>query len=351
MGGNALKNTTTRRYDAHEYHEVAAKLKHDIAELLGVRVEIIPSYANKPSFGDLDLLVQSNMLPRNWKNQLIMKYKLSDNMFVTNGDVFSFAHHELQVDIICTPACDMDSSMQYFAYNDLGNLLGRMMHKMGIKYGHKGLSIIVRSPCEGNHVLAEIMLDNETPFKTVCEILGLDHEFEFDELIDIFTFTASAQYFDPDIYLLHNRNHANRVRDAKRKTYGGFLSWIKDHDIQARYVFEEKHDRGGYNLREPFYTDIVLKRWPWVKEIVDDVIRQHEIDMTFKQVYNGDIVREITGFTGKRLGAFMCNLIMPHISAHIKLRWIAHPSDATRFIHAAFIQNGGQQYLPELEKS
>lgn len=347
MGGNALKNTPTRRYSAAEYHVTAPKLRQEISDLLGTRVEIIPSYAQKPSFGDLDLLVQSERLPQNWKQQLIAYFKLSDKMYVTNGDVFSFAFQELQVDVITTPAREMDTSMQYFAYNDLGNLMGRMMHKLGIKYGHRGLSVIVRSPCQGNHVLEEIMLEVERPYEVSCEILGLDSSFKFETLDDIFKFTASAKYFDPDIYLLHNRNHANRVRDQKRKTYGGFLDWIQEHDVKGNFCFGEKHDRGGYNIREPFYTEIVLARWPWVKPVVDGIIKAHEIDMQFKEVYNGEIVQSLTGFTGKRLGAFM-SLMKEHINLATKLRWIAHPSDATRFIHAAWIQNGGERFLTEL---
>lgn len=342
MGGNALKRCVTRRYDADEYHRLVPGLLQELRQVLGVRCEEIPSYTNKPSFGDCDILVESDRLPSDWVECVKTAFMIRDNECETNSNVFSFARRQLQVDLICTPVDEFESSLQYFAHNDLGNLLGRMMHKLGIKYGHRGLSLVVRAPDQSGHVLKEIMLETDRVKQVVCDILGVDEHARFDELDDIFRHVASSQFFDPNIFLLDNRNHTSRTRDRKRKTYGEFLKWVEVVQPERRHEFAQRTEHGGYGIREPYYTSIVLARWPWVAQEVASVMRKYELNQKFGLVYNGNIVSQITGLTGKPLGEFMASMKDVTQDEKTRMLWITHPSDATRAIHSQWLRTKDQ---------
>jgi hypothetical protein len=258
-------------------------------------------------------------------------------MYVSNGNVFSFNYHELQVDFIVTDPKYYQSSIDYFSYNDLGNLVGRMAHKLGIKVGHRGLELVVREPVDyGGHILAEIELSKN--YDDALRILGLDvAQFHkgFDEIEDIFKYVASSKYFDPEIYLLDNRAHYSRVRDRKRKTYHAFLEWCKETKPKANYNFPDKTEHGGYSIREPYYTDIILKRWPDVRQKVDSVIEQYQFDRNFKTVYNGVIVGEMTGLKDKELGMFM-SYMKPLLTDYVKQQMIQYHNTAICFINNHF---------------
>lgn len=268
MGGNALSHCT-RRYQRQEYFELTKKLQSALEQITNTRVALIPAYTSKESFGDADFLVKTkpdvDVLG-------LIKNQFNDSEFVKNGNVLSIAMEELQVDLIATDGLYFQSSLDYFSYNDLHNLTGRLLHKLGIKHGHKGLSLVVRHKDRSDHILKEIFLEHMFAKEKAYEILGLDVNFIPETEDDIYKFVASSKFFDPDIFLLENRNNDSRTRDKKRKIYNGFLEWCRDNPDSKKFSFPEKNERGGHSLREPFYTDIVLKMWPWVEHHVNELM-------------------------------------------------------------------------------
>lgn len=320
MGGNIKFRTGCgdntgyiqgRRYQAEEYHALVPEVSEYFEKALNCSknwIVEIPAYTNKQSFGDMDLIICSEEVKNsNWKYML----EYNGIPVETNGNCHSILFKELQIDLIFTERKYFWSSVNYFKFNDLGNLCGRMLHRLGLKWGHKGLSIVVRPVSdiisENNHILKEIELEtdgNKAWFK-VCEILGLDPLFEPEELVDIFEYVASSIFFDPEIYMLDNRNATSRVRDKKRKTYHEFLQWIERTNPPANYNFPDKDERGGYNIRYPFYQDIILKHFPWVEQEVNQIIETHERDKQFVKLFNGKIVGDETGLESKSLGMFM----------------------------------------------
>lgn len=307
MGGQALKHCT-RRYEKEEFLNLVEKIQQNLVDLLDVRVNLIPYYKSKSSFGDADILVESDHLPTDWKHQIIHFYNLDSTKYRINGDVMSIAVEELQVDLITTQSRYFKSSFDYFSYNDLHNLTGRILHKMGIKHGHKGLSLVIRHKERSDHILSEIFLEHDNAKEISYSILGLDPNFIPNTVDDLFEFVASSTYFDPDIYLLDNRNYVSRVRDRKRANYRGMLDWCGAHPNSKKYNFPEKNERGGYSIREPFYTEIVLKQWPWVEDVVNSLIESFELNLRFSEIYNGSIVSARTGLIGKELGGFMSKM-------------------------------------------
>ena len=306
MGGNALKQHETRRYSKSEYLLIEDRIRSDFIHLFGREPLFIPYYHNKNDFGDMDIVFPSNEMPNNWKDILIDFYQLTNEMFVSNGGVFSFAVDHFQIDLIFAKTQkDAEMAVKYFGWGDLGNLIGRLYHKLGVKYGHNGISLVVRLD-KNQHVMDEILLSRD--MEEILSIIGLSYEEYqkgFDDLEDIFQFVAKSKFFDPDIYLFHNRNHKAVIRDKKRSTYNGFLEWIKREKPPTNFSFEEKTEKGGYSIREPFYSEIIVPRFPWIEERVAKMIQRYQLTQKIREVYNSTVIGEITGLQGKELGKFI----------------------------------------------
>lgn len=299
MGGNALKTCITRRYNADEYYAIEDDVVCKLHNLFPTSdISPIKAYAKKESFGDLDVLIVSDKLPVDWVDMVVNKFDTKES--VKNGNVLSFEYRQFQVDLIVTPSEEFQSSVSYFAYNDLGNLLGRVAHSMGLKLGHDGLSYNWRID---TYQFKNIVL--LTDFKDILPVLGYSYERYaegFDTLEDIFKFVVSSDFFNKDIYLLNNRNHTSRIRDAKRKTYMDFLTWLEN------YEEKDSQKSNGAIIKEygkdtwlPYLFDNI----EGFKETYDEVMVEWNQAVLFKSKYNGGLVMQWTGLSCRELGDFM----------------------------------------------
>ena len=155
MGGNACKEWGVGRLNAEAYQfaeqGVLDFLRRNFPT---VRFDAVKAYATKKTFGDMDVVyscrdntnvvegVKKLYAPRGWKK---------------NGDCFSWVCETLggpfQVDLLRVAPDEHEFALNYFNYNDLGNLLGRVYHKAGFKLGHNGLRYVVRDPENADHVV------------------------------------------------------------------------------------------------------------------------------------------------------------------------------------------------------
>lgn len=296
MGGNALKNTKTRRYLRDEY----LILKDRIINMLksnpifeNRKINDIQAYSEKESFGDMDLLVSSTNLPDNtWD---IVKEIFSPNQLVRNGSCTSFDVNELQIDMILAPDNEYDITAIYYSYNDLGNLMGRVSHNLGFKYGHDGLTYRVRN--ELRDIIEEINVTMNP--KEIFDFLGYSFEryqSGFKNLDEIFEFSISTPYFNKAYYVLEDRNYASRIRDQKRSTYKGFLAWIENNERIPTYDYKERKQE---HLQRAFDT------FPSFKQKYEDaVIKGKRIEL-LKSKFTGDLVSDITGLSGVPLGQWI----------------------------------------------
>lgn len=341
MGGNALKQYETNRLPAKEYFALVDKFQHKFYCWFGFRPLLIAAYKNKPSFGDADFLVDSSRLPNDWVDELRDRFGLSKSQYTKNGNVVSIGWNNFQFDLIVTPHDEMSASYFYFSYNDFGNLIGRIGHKLGLKIAHDGLWLVVRHKERKDHILKEILITKDS--KEALDVLGLDrsrYEAGFDELQDMFAYVASSKYFDPEIYALEHRSATSRIRDKKRATYNAFLRWVDSTKPKANHEFGEKSELGGYSLRMPYYETEILSRWPWVRAEVDQVISNFELDLRFKEIYNGQIVSSLTGYTGRTLGAFMTQMK----SKINKELWLGQPTLVRHNVMQLWLDVGGVQF-------
>lgn len=321
MGGNIFKGET-RRYAPDEYREIEEHLQRVINVLFKAPVfHKIPYYAEKDSFGDLDFVLDlsnifSDEMRRNWKDEIVAALGLNENKVSTNGDVFSFVYEQLQVDCISvSDPNEVQPAVNYYAFNDLSNLLGRITHKLGLKLSHKGLFIIVRDPENPDtSLLKEILVSRR--YTDALTLIGVDPiqylMCGFSTKEEMFQYVASSTFFQKDIFLLHNRTHRSRTRDQKRKIYHEFLEWIEKEQPEDNWTFENVREHGGYGIREPFFSEIIA---PFVKDSqngrdlhkeIEAVLDENEINKRFKSLYfNGEIVGENMCISGKELGDAM----------------------------------------------
>ncbi|MNK09927.1 hypothetical protein D3C87_279360 [compost metagenome] len=299
MGGNIFINAG--RLDAAQYHQLVQRLVTDFKRKQPkLSIEAITAYSEKESFGDLDFLVTGIS-----KEELEMYVAGQTDYFGVshNGPVVSYAyklsdfeieasHEAFQVDFIFVEPEEFEFAKNYFAYNDLGNLIGQTAAGLGLKFGHKGLYY---KYIEDTQLLGEILITRN--FYEALEFLGYDYirylNQEFKTLEDVFTFAASSKYFSTWNYQLENRNHVGRIRDKKRSTYTKFLEWMKDKVLPDNPPDKEK----GIILSSKLYPHIAI-------EFVQLTLDRQLADRA-KQLFNGQNVALRTGLQGKELGQVM----------------------------------------------
>ena len=303
MGGLALKHLNVQRVSRDEYLRLAPRVQSIFSTLFQHLPDIVQSYAQKTDFGDCDMLITSSELPERWRDGLAAA--VHSRGYIVNGDVTSMEIENVQFDFINVPRAHRVYAFVYFSFNDLGNLMGRVAHKMGFKYGHRGLVYPMR--VDNNHVYAEV--DVRAPINEVFDFLGYSFHLwnsGFDSLEDIFEYAASTPYFNRDIYLLENRNAISRMRDAKRKTYTGFLEWCERNHDKNQYDWSDKDGEKAKHLQR------AVERWPGLGVTLETLNRAFRQEQDLKTRWNGENVMKWTGLSGKELGLFMS-----HVRNHI----------------------------------
>jgi hypothetical protein len=173
-------------------------------------------------------------------NQDMRKYieeTFKPNEIFHNGNAWSFDYKELQIDFItCSPE-NYDSNFHYLAFNDLGNLMGRLAQKIGVKYGQEGLwyNHFINGQKVGKVIISQNHVD-------IFNFLDLDYHRwlkGFDNLEDIFDFVKTSKFFNPFFYSLDQLNKINRERNIKRKSYMSFLEYIKDDGPNEQYSYND----------------------------------------------------------------------------------------------------------------
>lgn len=313
MGGNLFKEKT-RRYFPEEYQNLENYLSKNINKAFKYNVfHRIPYYRSKPSFGDLDFVLDISQQP-DWKNKLIEIFSLK--YYKNNGTVFSFVINDFQVDaILINDPMLISPAVNYYSYNDISNLLGRISHRIGFKLSHAGSFIILR---DSTRILSEILLSRD--YTDSLNLLKMDPTVffnGFDTTYQMFEYVVSSPYFNKDIFLLDNRNHRAKVRDKKRVIYKEFLQWIEENNIQSNYLYDKVNDHGGHGIREPFFEDIVeyiknTQNGRDLQQEIQNILENNAINEQFKSKYfNGVIIGEQTGLVGKELGECM-SIIKQH---------------------------------------
>lgn len=265
----------------------------------------IPAYRMKEDFGDLDVLIGYSGHYSDIVEKILDVFEPEE--FKRNKQILSIGYpiddDLFQVDFIVCPKTYFGSSLQYYSYNDLGNLIGRIAHRAGFKYGHRGLEYVLRDPEYPTRVWDTINVTSDL-YKAM-EFFGLDawHCVKgFDTLEEIFQFVASSKYFHRDMFAYESLNHDNRVRNAKRSTYNAFLKWIDNQDDLNSFNWNQKE-----SLRTQFLQE-AKRNFPVFERRLAQSETLLMMNKEARKKFNADIVKELTGLEGKDLGNIMRDL-------------------------------------------
>ena len=304
MGGKAL-SVKGVRMDKNTYDTIAATVLQAIGEVApGVKADIIPAIFSKTDFGDIDVLLEAVTQAR--VEEIAQALQVQE--VVRNGTVVSLGLPQgkalVQVDLIQVPAADYEFAKNYFGFNDLGNLLGRVAHKAGFKMGHLGLRYVLRDDEDSSHVLQELVVTRD--WDAALELLGYEaaryragQRGGFQTLEDLFKYVISSPYAYKDMYLLENMSHAARTRDRKRPTYKAFLQWLERDELAMPEAWE------NVELVRTTLLQTALERFPDFREAYAQAVALNDLRKTARAKFNGKLVAEITGTTGLELGEVM----------------------------------------------
>ncbi|WP_408601607.1 hypothetical protein [Pseudomonas sp. PLMAX] len=351
MGGNALAPYGAKRVSKEVAGSMLQGLQSNLALLsaahgITARCEPIRAYRDKPDFGDLDVLVENTLfkvLPSEKIVAALQGFYDAEIPWIKNGPVLSIGLPLeeggcLQADLISTPAVSFDFSAGYFAWNDLGNLVGRVAHKLGVKLGHDGLWLPMR---DGTNLFDEILITHD--FEEAIGFLGFDSEAwarGFDSLDQIYAFVVEGSRFNADIYKLENRNHTARVRDRKRPVYMGFLQWV-----------EQKSNLNAFewNADKSVYLKDIFAAFPETEKLHKASLERLAKTQAMKGRFNGQIVSDLTGLSGKDLGHFMGRFKTDHAALLGSLETVSD-AELAAAIKTAF-QDGDFKQSPKIDDS
>lgn len=292
MGGNAF--STAERLSKSHYDMLSMGLQ-EIFNREQIQARIPLSYRSKDSFGDIDVIV-----PNREEADKILKQMDPVLGIVRNPQgynvLISYLGQNVQVDLNIVGDGNMDFAFWYFSYNDLGNLIGRIAHRQGLKFGYDGLWYPHRI---NTTAVGEYPLTND--IKEALWYLGFDVQKYFDgfeDLEDMFRWVVDCVNFEGAAYPLEHRNHKARTRDSKRKNYNAFLEWLSNGGFDLTWV---ESDKGAW-LKKHFM------HWPELKKQYDATEADFHRRLAWKALFGGERAMALTGLTGKELGRFVDHL-------------------------------------------
>jgi hypothetical protein len=293
MGGNLFK---AGRVDKERYEEILASLKPILDKHFGERYGIPTPYHSKADYGDVDIILDAGIVLNrpNWFVEICNDLGVVETHKVRN--VMSMLYQNFQVDFFMTPTSEFESSLNFMSYNILGNLIGRIYHKFNLRYGEAGLFYVLRG--YNNHVSKEIIVSRD--MARILDFIGLSYlrwKQGFNSVEDIFDYVVSSPMFcsnsyDPAFFNV-------RKRATERPDFVKFLEYLETNKITKNYPFIQP--------RENYIPDIDMYFETNLKEAYEKHVLRQEILEKLSKKFNGGIIMELTGITGKELGVFMNN--------------------------------------------
>lgn len=293
MGGRALKEGLTRRQNLGEY---SIKVEEIIRVTIDSDIWAISDTnycSDKTTFGDADI-IYATMDDKPLDVDAVKSLFPETKDIVRNNTVISFEYKEMQVDLI--HVINFDFAMTYFGYNDLGNFVGKIAHKFGLKFGHEGLYLPLRN---GTQMLGEVLVTGDP--KEALKFLDLDPRrlcVGFNNREEVFDYVASSKYYNPEFYLLENNNTIAKTRDAKRPSYHAFLE----------YGASKTGEFWQPNPDKTAYLPMIFENFSTVKFNYENLLAEHAYQNALKEKFNGNLVGQLTLLWGNELGEFMQHL-------------------------------------------
>lgn len=297
MGGKLFEAEGAVRITTQEYKEKYVPALTALLSPLQIRFDFIQFYTNKADQGNINILVnQSTILPTNIANaivdlnpnrkEVVMKFLRSNGYKVkTNSNIISFLYDDrLQVDLVFTKTSLYDYSLNYYSFNDLGGLIGRLTRGLNLKHGSNGLSYVLYNENKTKKLGDFLLTANHD---LTLEIMGLDIErFKqgFDNLDDIFEYVTTSKYFGLNAFILKDMACKDRHRDQKRNTFIKF----EEYCLANANKLPEVSPHLPENKLGFIYT-----LFPELEEKVNAALKLEEENKLIAEKFNGHILMDM----------------------------------------------------------
>lgn len=298
MGGKALKTVKLRRANTKEFWYIYNTIIQPVLFDLNIK-SIIPRYYNlKEDHGDMDIVLC--MENNHTEVMKIIKLFNPKEIYAPVGcNCYSFEIFNFQIDFLVSTKSNFEASYHFFSHGDLHNLLGKMYHQFsGLKMGWDGLKYPYYD--SKNQRIGNIYLTKD--YKKIYEFLGLDYndiEKGFDTLEDMFEYVIKCKYFTTKSYEQKNMRSIDKKRNQHRPGFIAFKEYINKLDSSFNRDFINVDIQ---KLKEFFGVE----NWDEQEKVFQTKMKNTEL---FKNKWNGKLITNLTGLTGKNLGLFMKKFI------------------------------------------
>lgn len=291
LGGNLFK---VERVNRTRYDEIVASLLPILQKHFGEYYRIPIAYFNKPTFGDVDIILDGGFLGnKNWEEPLLAD--LGDVEFKRVNGILSVHYMDFQVDFFRVENSRFETTYNFMCYNILGNLIGRLYHKFNLKYGEDGLKYVLRGFNE--HISEEVLISRD--MKEMLKFIDLSYDrwkIGFSKLEEIFDYVIGSKYFCSASYSDEFFNV--RKRATERPDFNTFLDFLRILNVEKNYPFQKEKE---------IYIPMIDAAFPAAKLI--EKYENHKINQTklkaISEKFNGKIIKELIPLDGKELGQFI----------------------------------------------
>lgn len=246
MGGNIFKNKVNiGRISTKDLEENYKPKLKSLLDKLFSKYSFLPYIKEKKDHGDIDVLVDvcsflkpasnSELTVKECIVQQLSKEGISD--FNLNGNTLSFLFNDQQVDLMLSSEHSFNWELTYYSYNDLGGLIGTLLHNVGLSYGYLGLYYKQynenKSDLLKTHYLSLCVED-------VFKILQLDINVVkngFETYKEMFDYLYSSPLFDSSLFCFENMTNKKRSRPLKRNTYQLASQYYKTLPLKVSFGF------------------------------------------------------------------------------------------------------------------
>jgi len=295
MGGNAL-NFVTERKTTEQFNEIFSKIE-PILIGLGIDYFLTKSFRNKPTHGDMDILIKNDNLPKEKLLGIIIE-QFNPTSLSPNDRTISFDYDQFQIDFILIDNDSWDIAKVWYSYDPFSNVVGKTCHKFRLKYGPNGLIFPFRGI---NDTLNDNIIISKDA-KKIFEFLNYDYERftqGFDDIEEIFDFIFTSKYFNSEVFQFDNLNRIDRKRNRRRKSYNEFLVYIADNNIDKNYQFLEDRDQYIQIINDFFPESNLIGR-------IEELKENDRINTVIKEKFNGKLIMNIhPELKGKELGFYI----------------------------------------------
>jgi hypothetical protein len=297
MGGNLF--TKGNRLSRDKYLLLEKDVKNYLNKDIGLNLYRIPRYYNtKPDFGDMDILVSSDLFNINKINQISFKDRLINELdikkYQQQNGILHTLYKGFQVDFFPTNPNKLDTISSFMDYN-IGNFIGKIARKFNLKYGMDGLSYIYRG--DDNHFKRELFISND--MKKIFELLDLDYNIwkkGFNDKIDSYNWIISSKYFCTHTY--YNPKGGTKKRANDRTEFSSFINWLKETNNNKEFTFIS--DEGKFDTIKHIFPYIDIDKFIKESKSTYDNIKK------VKCKFNAEIINNIyPNLKGKQLGLFI----------------------------------------------